>query len=248
MVGSASSISCPNVVLNTIVADTLAGFADELEKAEDLDKAIRDLLRRTLREHRRIIFNGNNYAEEWVKEAERRGLCNLKTTVDALPFLVTRENIALFERHGVFLSSELTARHEIYLENYCKTIHIEALTMIDMVKREILPAAIAYQGVLADVIAKKSAISEYVETDTEEKILSRLSGLTSCMYQKLNDLETAALAAHDGADIEETSRVCHDKVFSEMTALRTIVDEVETIVAKPYWPFPTYAEILYSVC
>ena len=119
--------------------------------------------------------------------------------------------------------------------------------MIDMVKREILPAAIAYQGVLADVIAKKSAISEYVETDTEEKILSRLSGLTSCMYQKLNDLETAALAAHDGADIEETSRVCHDKVFSEMTALRTIVDEVETIVAKPYWPFPTYAEILYSV-
>ena len=247
MVGSASSISCPNVVLNTIVADTLAGFADELEKAEDLDKAIRDLLRRTLREHWRIIFNGNNYAEEWVKEAERRGLCNLKTTVDALPFLVTRENIALFERHGVFHSSELTARHEIYLENYCKTIHIEALTMIDMVKREILPAAIAYQGVLADVIAKKSAISEYVETDTEEKILSRLSGLTSCMYQKLNDLETAALAAHDGADIEETSRVCHDKVFSEMTALRTIVDEVETIVAKPYWPFPTYAEILYSV-
>ena len=247
MVGSASSISCPNVVLNTIVADTLAGFADELEKAEDLDKAIRDLLRRTLREHWRIIFNGNNYAEEWVKEAERRGLCNLKTTVDALPFLVTRENIALFERHGVFHSSELTTRHEIYLENYCKTIHIEALTMIDMVKREILPAAIAYQGVLADVIAKKSAISEYVETDTEEKILSRLSGLTSCMYQKLNDLETAALAAHDGADIEETSRVCHDKVFSEMTALRTIVDEVETIVAKPYWPFPTYAEILYSV-
>ena len=247
MVGSASSISCPNDVVNTIVADTLAGFADELEKAEDLDKAIRDLLRRTLREHWRIIFNGNNYAEEWVKEAERRGLCNLKTTVDALPFLVTRENIALFERHGVFHSSELTARPEIYLQNYCKTIQIEALTMIDMVKREILPAAIAYQGVLADVIAKKSAISEYVETDTEEKILSRLSGLTSCMYQKLNDLETAALAAHDGADIEETSRVCHDKVFSEMTALRTIVDEVETIVAKPYWPFPTYAEILYSV-
>ncbi len=247
MLGSASSISCPNVVLNTIVADVLSGFADELEKAEDFDQTARELLRRTIQEHRRIIFNGNNYSDEWVKEAERRGLYNLKSTVDALPFLVTRENVALFERQGVFRESELTARHEIYLENYCKTVHIEALAMVDMVKRGILPAAIKFQGMLADVIAKKTAISKSVETETEEQILLRLSKLTSSMYKKLGDLEGATLDAHAEDDIESTSRVCHDKVFGEMTALRTIVDEVETIVAEEYWPYPTYAEILYSV-
>lgn len=247
MLGSASSISCPNVVLNTIVADTLSDFADELEQVDDLERAIRALLRRTVQEHWRIIFNGNNYSEEWLQEAARRGLCNCRTTVEALPALIKPNNVALFERHGVFHESELTARHEIYLENYCKTIHIEALTMIDMVKREVLPAALSYQGALADVVAKKRAVSQYVETETEEKILSHLSGLTACMYQKLGDLEAAALEAHTGAGIEATAQFCHDHVFSAMIALRTIVDEVETLVAKPYWPYPTYAEILYSV-
>ncbi len=249
MVGSAASISSPNVVLNTAVADVLAEFAAELKDVPEaeFERAVRKLIAKTIDVHGRIIFNGNNYSEEWVEEAERRGLLNLKSTVDALPYLVSEKNVALFERHGVLRASELVARHEIYLENYCKTVHIEALTMIDMVKRKILPTAIAYQGKLADVIVKKNACGLALSVSVEETQLKKLVSLTDAMYAKLAELEVTAANTNCGCDIEATARTTRDGICREMAELREIVDAIEMLVAGEDWPYPTYAEILYSV-
>ena len=247
MVGSGASISCPNVVLNTSVADVLAEFADELEKADDLPLAIRELVRRTIREHDRIIFNGNNYAGAWVMEAESRGLTNLRSTVDALPVLIAPENIALFARHGVFSESELHARHEIYLENYAKTIHIEALTLTDMVKRSILPVTMNYEGELAGVITAKKSVSMDMNTEIEERVLNRLSHLVTDMYDRLTALEAATRTVGHAACIADGARLCRDRVIRAMNELRAAVDEAETIVPAEKWPYPSYAEILYSV-
>jgi len=246
MLGSAFSIAGPNIVLNTVVAESLRQFADILENTDDFKGALGDLIRETIAAHKRIIFNGNNYSDEWVQEAERRGLSNLKTTVDALPALVSRKNMDVFIRHHVFSESEIRSRYEILLENYCKTLHIEALTMVDLVNREIIPACIAYQNKLAGLLATKKACGAY-DTALEEQRLERLSGLSACLLRRLTALESALLETKKSEDQLSLARFYRSEIFSRMSELRLVVDELETLVAKEDWPLPTYGEMLYSV-
>ena len=246
MLGSTFSISGPNIVLNTVVAEALRQFADILEKSTDFKSDLASLIKNTFHKHKRIIFNGNNYSDEWVTEAKRRGLSNLKTTVASLPEFVSQKSIELFSRHHVFSESELHSRYEILMEGYCKTLHIEALTMVDMVKREIIPACIAYQNELADLLGRKRAWGEY-DASLEDHLLSSISKLSSCLLKKLTVLESALLESKEERDILSQATFYRDKVFGGMSELRLIVDELETLVANKHWPLPTYAEMLFSV-
>ena len=246
MLGSAFSISGPNIVLNTIVAESLRQFADVLEGAADFKQALATLIKKTFKEHKRIVFNGNNYAEEWVCEAKKRGLSNLKTTVDALPEFITKKSIELFTRHNVFAETEVLSRYEIMMENYCKTIHIEALTMVDIVKGEIFSASVDYQNALAKLLLKKRELSEYDAT-MEEQLLNSISKLSACLIKRLGKLETAILESGEDRNILEQATFYRDKVFTAMSELRLIVDELETLIAKKYTTLPTYADMLYSV-
>ncbi len=246
MLGSTFSIAGPNIVLNTAVADVLGEFADALETAADFKGALAGLIRSTVREHKRIIFNGNNYAAEWVVEAERRGLSNLKTTVDALPAFVSDKSMELFTRHHVFSEVEIHARYEILLEGYCKTLSIEALTMVDLVRQQIIPAAIGYQNELAQLLNAKQAAGGY-DSALEAHLLSRLSGLSAALLKKLTALEEQLLAVKSEAEPLALARIFRDRVFTAMVELRLVVDELETLVARAHWPLPTYADMLYSV-
>lgn len=246
MVGSAFSISGPNVILNTAVAEVLRQFADELEKSKDFKKDLAELVRKTIREHKRIIFNGNNYADEWVVEAQKRGLSNLKTTVDALPKFIEEKNVDVFQKHHVFTKAEVDSRYEIFMEGYCKIIQIEALTAIDMVKGKIIPACIEYQNELAKLIRQKKACGEY-DASLEGYLLDNISRLSASLLKKLTALESALLKVREEQDILVQGKFCRDNIFVAMSELRLIVDELETIVARKYWPFPTYEELLYSV-
>ena len=246
MLGSAFSIAGTNIILNTVVAEALSQFADVLEKSEDFKGDLAALVKETFHKHKRIIFNGNNYAEEWVTEAGRRGLSNLKTTVDALPAFVSSKSVELFTRHHVFSESELHSRFEILMEGYCKTLHIEALTMIDMVKGEIIPACISYQNELAELLGRKKAYGEY-DASLEEHLLGRIAKLSSCMLSKLIALENAVIASKEEQEIHAHALLYRDKIFGAMSELRLIVDELETLVARNHWPFPSYAQLLYSV-
>jgi len=246
MLGSTFSISGPNIVLNTVVAEALRQFADILEKSTDFKSDLASLIKNTFHKHKRIIFNGNNYSDEWVTEAKRRGLSNLKTTVASLPEFVSQKSIELFTRHHVFSESELHSRYEILMEGYCKTLHIEALTMVDMVKREIIPACVAYQNELADLLGRKRAWGEY-DASLEDHLLSSISKLSSCLLKKLTVLESALLESKEERDILSQATFYRDKVFGSMSELRLIVDELETLVANKHWPLPTYAEMLFSV-
>lgn len=246
MLGSAFSIAGPNIVLNTAVAEVLREFADTLEKADDLKSELSVLIKKTIREHKRIIFNGNNYSEEWVEEAERRGLSNLKNTVEALPAFVSEKSVEVFTRHHVFTETEIHSRYEILLENYGKTIHIEALTMIDMVKKSIIPACISYQGELAQLLNAKKACGSYDST-LEEHYLAKISKLSADLLQKLELLESATYSTQPEGDALALAKYSRDHVYLAMLQLREIVDELETVVSKKHWPFPTYGEMLYSV-
>lgn len=247
MLGSAFSVAGPNIVLNTAVAEVLREFADVLENSTNFKEDLSNLIKKTIRDHKRIIFNGNNYSEEWVLEAKKRGLSNLKTTVDALPAFISPKSIELFTRHHVFSESEIHSRYEILLENYSKTLHIEALTLIDMVKKGIIPACISYQNELLQLLSSKKAFKDF-DSSLEEGLISKLSRLSGCLAVKLDALENAVIetkSAH--MDALSLARFYRDRVFSAMSELRLIIDELETIVAKKHWPYPTYAEILYSV-
>ena len=246
MVGSSFSIAGPNIILNSIVAETLRGFADRLEKVSDFSAELAHLVRKTFREHKRIVFNGNNYADEWVQEAEKRGLSNLKTTVDALPEFVSAKSVELFTRHGVFTETEIDSRYEILLEEYCKTIHIEALTMVDMTRGEIIPACIDYQQKLAELLQTKKAIGGY-ESSLEESLLASISKLSTGLLKKLENLEKMIIEVKEEQDILANARFYRDRVFVAMSELRMIADELETLTARKDWPFPTYAQIIYSV-
>ena len=246
MVGSTFSIAGPNIVLNTVVAEALREFADKLEKAVDFRSELALLIKETIRSHKRIIFNGNNYAEEWVVEAEKRGLSNLKTTVEALPAFITPESIALFEKHHVFSKTEIHSRYEILMEGYCKTLHIEALTLVDMIKKEIIPACVGYQNELSDLLCRKKACGEY-DCSLEEQWLGKIAKLSGCMLKKLDALENTLIDAKQEGEVDTLARFYRDRVFIAMSELRLVVDEIETLVAKKYWPVPTYAEMLYSV-
>ncbi|MGN0136936.1 glutamine synthetase III [Anaerotignum sp.] len=247
MLGSSVSIACPNFILNTIVAEELSQFADELEQAEDFHGALSALIRRVIKEHKRIIFNGNNYSDEWVEEAERRGLLNLKTTVDALPHYLAEKNVVLFEKHKILTKEELHSRYEILLENYIKTVNIEALTMLEMAKKDILPAVMGYVRELAETItAKKSAIAS-MDCRAEEALALKLSSLCGDFAEKISGLEEAVATAGACEDLLKEAKLYRDEVLPAMEALRDIGDAMETETDKKRWPFPSYGELLFSV-
>jgi len=247
MLGSAFSIAGPLIVLNTIVAESLRKFADELENSSDFKADLSKLIKRTIKEHKRIIFNGNGYDISWVKEAEARGLSNLKTTPDALPAFISPKSIELFTRHHVFTEHEIHSRYEILLENYSKTINIEALTMIDMVNKMVIPAVFDYQSELAELIIRKKSISADISTEPEEKLLDRLSRLSECLAKRLEHLTEQTVAVRELKDNLELARAYREKVCTAMSELRMVVDELETVVSSKHWKLPTYAEILNRV-
>jgi glutamine synthetase len=246
--GSALNISCPNIMLNTIVADVLHRFADELEGAEDFDAACRRLIRRTLTAHRRIIFNGDGYTDEWVAEAERRGLLNLKSTPEALARYTDEKNIALFERNHIFSRREVQARQEILLENYVKIIELEALTMLDMAKKDILPAVSAFTGKTCATVERKRSVSPEIRVDAEVRLVKKLSGLLTDFSDAIAQLEEKIDAAPArGTDYLDCAYYYCDHVFAAMQKLREISDEMEMCTASKYWPYPSYGELLFSV-
>ncbi len=248
MLGSSMSISGPNIVLNTIVAESLEQFADRLENAADFQTELNALIKENIKEHKRIIFNGNGYDDEWLKEAEKRGLSNLKSTVDALPEFVSEKSKKVFTKHGVFTEVELESRYEILLENYYKTINIEALTMVDMVKKGVFQSVLKYQKDLAKVMSEKKALGAEFDVTMESSLLEKISKLSASIYKNLEVLENSIVEAknHD-SDAYEEAKYYREVVFDNMNVLRTVVDEAEAIVGKDYWAYPTYEEILYSV-
>ena len=246
MPGSALSISGPNVVLNTAVAEELRQFADELEEAADFNSALHELIKKTIREHKRIIFNGNGYDDEWLEEAARRGLANLRTTPDALPAFISEKSVSLFQTHKVFTKEEIEARYEILLENYCKVLSIEANTMLDMARREILPAASEYSSSLASAAVTKKTMNPAAAVGYEEKISLRISDLASDMLTKAEELEDELMKAKSCGDTTEEAVYFKDHVLPAMNALRIDGDALETVTSREYWPYPTYGEMLIT--
>lgn len=245
--GSSFSIAGPNIVLNTIIADVIKEFADRLEGAENFETALDSLMKETLKKHKRIIFNGNNYAKEWVTEAEKRGLLNLKTTADALPHFMNDKNIRLFTEHKIFTEAEIRSRCELLLENYTKVLSIEALTMLEMTKKDIYPAVENYVKKLMDTVAVKKSIGLDSEEDSDRILAKKIIGVQNCLMKKSDTLEAAVLASHEQQEGIEKSDYFRDAVLPAMQELRATGDELETYVASEYWPFPTYGELLFSV-
>ena len=247
MVGSSDSVSSANVVLNTIVAEAFKEAADELEKAEDFDMAVHDMIKKLLTEHRRIIFNGNGYTEEWVQEAERRGLPNLKCMVDAIPALVTDKAIKLFGDFGVYTRAELEARAEIEYEAYAKSVNVEAKTMIDMAGKQIIPAVVKYTTVLAQSLsAVKNACPE-ADVSVQTELLLEVSDLLSEMKVALSDLQALTEECGEIANMEKRAHAYYDQVIPTMERLRQAADQLEMIVDKEYWPMPSYGDLIFEV-
>ena len=246
--GSQLNIACPNIMLNTILAEELKQFADELEGKEDFNGALNALIKRVIKEHKRIIFNGDGYADAWKLEAEKRGLTNLPTTVDALPHYT---DVFFFNDTAtteIYTEIEMQSRQDIILETYSKTINIEALTASDMVKRDILPAVSAYVSELSNGVLTKKSISEDIPCKAELDIIKRLSGLQDCAYEKLSTLDNAVIGVREaGDDPIAVAAYYKDAVIPAMNELRAVVDEMETLVSSEYWPYPTYADLMYRV-
>lgn len=247
MLGSSQSIADANIVLNTIVAKELWDFADRLEKAQDFEKELKALMKETIKKHKKIIFNGNNYSDKWVKEAEKRGLLNLKTTVDALPYFISEKNINLFSSMGIFNSKEIHSRYEIMLENYCKVLNIEGLTMLEMAKRDIIPAAVSYSKKLCDTVIAKKAVGIGAVDSVELKLAKTVDKLTEKIYIETEHLEKEIEASHDYTDLLSQAEFFRDHIIVSMDKLRDTADQLETVVAKSEWPFPTYGDILFGV-
>ena len=247
MVGSSNSIACANIMLNTAVAESLKIYADRLEQAEDFETALHEMIRKTIRDHKRIIFNGNGYDDQWIKEAETRGLSNYRTTPDCIPHLLDRKNVEMLTSHKVFSLAELHSRHDIMLENYCKTVVIEANTMVDIARTEILPAIQAYAVDTANAAAAKKELSEMIPCGYEIGLVKKLSVLISRIDAALYELEDALIALGNAKDIAEESILIRDTVIAKMSELRLACDEAETVTAKKYWPLPSYGELLFGV-
>ncbi len=247
MLGSSMSISDANVVINTAVAESLCAFADELEGAEDFSEGLDSLIRRTIKEHKRIIFNGNGYGDEWLKEAEKRGLSNYRTTPECLPHFLDEKNIALFTKYKVFTETEMRARYEIMLETYAKVMRIEALTMVDMASKDILPAASAFSKQLAETLVSKREALKYVDCTYEEKILEKLSALVADMYNKKEALEKALEEIEFVKDAQKKADFYRASVYKCMEKLRKTADEIEEITDRKFWPYPGYADLLFGV-
>ena len=246
--GSSLNIACPNYMLNTMVAEELSQFYDELKNADDLDDAIRALVKKVFTEHQNIIFNGNNYAPEWVEEAERRGLLNLKSLPDAMEHFLDKKNVDLFVKNKICSADEIRARYEIELESYSKQINIEALTMIDMAKKNILPAVTSYVRDLTDTALAKKALSDAIPTSVEEDLITSLSNKLVCFSKKTAELEEAVIKASDYSDDNlKYAKYYREVVFALMQELRAVGDAMETETASEYWPYPSYGELLFGV-
>ena len=248
MLGSSNSIACANIMLNTAVAESLRLFADELERADDLPAALHDLIQRTVKAHKRIIFNGNGYDDAWIREAtEKRGLLNLRTTPDAIPMLLQKQNMDMLVAHKVYTESELRSRYEIQLENYCKTVRIEALTMVDMARKEILPAVESYVSDLAAAAAAKKTVDADLPCGYETKKLRRLSSLVDTIDSRVDALEEKTVRLDTLHDLTEEAAFIRDEIIPAMSQLRAAADEAETQTAAGCWPFPTYGDLLFGV-
>ncbi len=248
MLGSSNSIACTNIMLNTAVAESLRLFADELEDASDFNAALHNLIQKTIKAHKRIIFNGNGYDDAWIKEAtEERGLLNLRTTPDAIPMLIQKDNMDMLIAHKVYTESEIRSRYEILLENYCKVVRIEALTMVDMAKKEILPAVEAYVSSLVSVASAKRALDADIPSGYEQKLIKRLATLVDTIDCRTTALESEMVKLDTISDFTEEAAFIRDKVIPKMSELRVAADEAETLTAESYWPFPTYGDLLFGV-
>ncbi len=247
MLGSSQNIAMPNIVLNTAVAESFRQFADILEDAEDFDVAVAKILKDTFSAHMRIIFDGNGYSEEWEKEAKKRGLLNLNNSVDAYKLFDLEKNVKLFTDHGVMSATEIESRKEILFENYAKIVNIEALTMIEMASREIIPAVNAYLGEVANTAAAKRAVSEKISCAVEEDILVKLSALNTKAYDALGKLKRAETRAAKTVDCIARAEAYRDLVLPAMEKLRALVDEMETMTSSEYWPLPTYGDMMFKV-
>ena len=248
MLGSSDSISGANIVLNTAVAESLSQFADALEQSEDFNSTLHDLIRSTIKKHRRIIFNGNGYDEKWVAEAEKRGLLNLRTTPDCLPYFIKEKNVDLFTRHKVFSETEIRARYEILLENYSKILNIEAVTMLDMANKDLLPAYSAYARQLSETVNAKKAAAPDVDCTFETERLRQVSALCGDMYRKTQALEDTLLnlVQKDFGELER-AQYYQGTVFHAMTELRIVADELESVTDRSFYPYPNYGDLLFGV-
>ncbi len=247
MVGSSENIACTNTIINTIVADVLSDFADELEKAEDLRTAAEELVRRTLIQHKRIIFNGDNYSEEWAQEAERRGLLNYRSLPEALPHYTDEKNVRLFGKHGIYTEVELRSRTEIILENYSKILNIEALTALDMSKKDIVPAVTAYIKELAETAHLVKTLDIESVNLPEVELVKKLSNLLACFFKKIETLEKAVMGAKEVEGVAENAMYYRDHVLAAMQELRAVADEMESNMSAKHWPYPSYGTMLFSV-
>ena len=248
MLGSSNSIACANIMLNAAVAESLKIYADRLENADDFETALHEMIKKTIKDHKRIIFNGNGYDDEWIKEAtEKRGLLNLRTTPDAIPHLLDKKNVDMLTSHKVFSEAELKSRCEITLENYCKTVTIEANTMSQMAKKEILPAIEEYTAFIASAAGKKKALDAEVSCVYETGTVRKLSLLSGQIFEKCDELDKVLCKLSDSANIEQEGYMIRDELLPKMSELRVACDEAEVITAEKYWPFPTYGELLFGV-
>ena len=248
MLGSASSISDTNVVMNTIAADAIGWIADQLEGAEDVEAKAKEIIRDIVVKHKRIIFNGNNYSDEWVYEAEKRGLLNLKNTADAIPHLVDEKNISLFARHGIYTAEELHSRCEILLDNYCKVLHVEALTMLEMSQKDIIPAVNAYMRELSMTVTSMKAAMPGLGCASQEDLLQKIAKRAENLYQATDALRVAVMnTVQHEENIEDRAQYYKNNVLPAMQQLRTVADELEMLVAEEYWPFPTYGDLLFKI-
>ena len=248
MLGSSNSIACANIMLNTAVAESLRQYADELESASDLSAALHDLIQRVIRQHKRIIFNGNGYDDAWIQEAtEKRGLLNLRTTPEALPYYLADKNVALFTKHRVYTRTEMEARYEIHLENYSKILNIEALTMLEMARRDIMPAVSSYLRELSETATAIHAVSVTADCSYEESIIPEMSALLGDAYRKVRSLDEALMGAKTVEGSQALANYYRDKVFSAMAELRITIDQLETMTPSDKWPVPSYGDLLFSV-
>ena len=248
MVGSSDSIACANIMLNAAMAETLKEFADRLEGVSDFESALHDLIKETIKAHKRIIFNGNGYDDAWIKEAtEKRGLLNLRTTPDALATVLEKKNVEMLTSLKIFSEAEIRSRYEICLENYCKTVNIEGLTMVDMARKEILPAVEAYLGNLSGTVAAKTAAVPGLACKYEKDLISKLSKLADEISDAASSLDTTLIRLKAISDVTDAAYVIRDVVLQKMAELRVVCDEAESITADKYWPFPTYGDLLFGV-
>ena len=248
MLGSSNSIACANIMLNAAVAESLKIYADRLENADNFEIALHKMIKKTIKDHKKIIFNGNGYDDAWIKEAtEKRGLLNLRTTPDAMPAMLSEKNVKMLTSHRIFSPAELHSRYEILLENYSKTVNIEALTMVDMAKKEILPAVEKYTKSLADTLAAKKAAVAGLPCKYETAAVTKLSELSDSIADATDDLKAEIEKFQAIEDVTEAANDIRDVILGKMDSLRAVCDEAETITAKEFWPFPTYSDLLFSV-